>query len=181
MTNFPLQPPPDSRPDPIPTPAPPSGQKRAFTGRHMAIIMICFFGTIIAVNLVMARFAVSTFGGTVVDNSYVASQKFNTWLASAEAQERSGWQQSMTLDDERHLILAITRNGAAQTQTRLTARANHPLGLTETIHFDMQPIGGGLWRSAGPLPSGRWLIHTTFWPNENMQAENQIRFRGEVR
>src|SRR3546814_2526847 len=60
-------------------------QKR-FTGRHAAMILVAFFGVVIAVNIVMASFALSTFGGTVVDNSYVASQHYNQWLARADAQ-----------------------------------------------------------------------------------------------
>ena len=42
---------------------------KAFTGRHMAAIMVAFFGVIIAVNFTMARFATATFGGRVVENS----------------------------------------------------------------------------------------------------------------
>mgnify|MGYP001281167617 CR=1 FL=1 len=41
--------------------------KGPFTGRHMATILIAFFGVVITVNIVMARFALSTFGGTVVE------------------------------------------------------------------------------------------------------------------
>ncbi len=64
---------------------------KRFTGRHMAAIMFAFFGVVIAVNVTMATFATRTFGGTVVDNSYVASQKYNGWLAEARRQERLGW------------------------------------------------------------------------------------------
>src|SRR3546814_19411645 len=60
--------------------------RRPFTGRHAAMILIAFFGVVISVNIVMASFALSTFGGTVVDNSYVASQHSNEWLATADAQ-----------------------------------------------------------------------------------------------
>ena len=59
---------------------------RNFSGKHMAIILVSFFGVVIVVNLVMARLAVSTFGGVVVENSYVASQEFNRWLEEAEAE-----------------------------------------------------------------------------------------------
>ena len=45
---------------------------RPFTGRHMAAIMVAFFGVVIAVNVYMARLATSTFTGVVVENSYVA-------------------------------------------------------------------------------------------------------------
>src|SRR3546814_3241852 len=61
-------------------------ERRPFTGRHAAMILIAFFGVVISVNIVMASFALSTFGGTVVDNSYVASQHYNEWLARADAQ-----------------------------------------------------------------------------------------------
>ena len=59
---------------------------RRFTGWHMTTILVAFFAVVITVNIVMARFALSTFGGTVVENSYVASQHYNEWLARAAAQ-----------------------------------------------------------------------------------------------
>ena len=59
---------------------------RTFTGWHMATILVSFFAIVVGVNLLMARFATSTFGGVVVENSYVASQQFNQplncWLAT---------------------------------------------------------------------------------------------------
>ena len=54
-----------------------------FTGRHITMILVAFFGVVIAVNLVMAHYASSTFGGVVVENSYVASQEYNQWLHEA--------------------------------------------------------------------------------------------------
>jgi len=51
-----------------------------FTGWHMTFILVSFFAVVIAVNLTMAHFASSTFGGLVVENSYVASQKYDGWL-----------------------------------------------------------------------------------------------------
>ncbi|PKP89530.1 MAG: hypothetical protein CVT75_12940, partial [Alphaproteobacteria bacterium HGW-Alphaproteobacteria-14] len=63
-----------------------------FTGKHMAMVFIGGFGVVIAVNLVMATFAVSSFHGVVVDNSYVASQKFNGWMDEAEKSRALGWQ-----------------------------------------------------------------------------------------
>ena len=74
-------------------------ERKPFTGRHAAIILVAFFGVVIGVNMVMASFALSTFGGTVVDNSYVASQHYNEWLARAEAQDRLGWEESVAVDE----------------------------------------------------------------------------------
>lgn len=64
---------------------------RPFTGWHMTGIVVAMFGLVIAVNVLMASYAIGTFGGTVVDNSYVASQRFNDWLAEARAQRALKW------------------------------------------------------------------------------------------
>ena len=65
---------------------------RTFTGRHMFAILAVFFGVVIAVNFTMATFASTTFGGVVVENSYVASQHFNRWLDEAAEEKALGWQ-----------------------------------------------------------------------------------------
>jgi nitrogen fixation protein FixH len=76
---------------------------RKFTGWHMTGILVAFFGVVVSVNVFMAQAAISTFGGTVVDNSYVASQKFNGWLDKAEAQKALGWTVSARLNGSRHV------------------------------------------------------------------------------
>ena len=50
---------------------------RELTGRHVLAITLAAFGVIIAVNMVMAVKAVSTFPGLETPNSYVASQEFD--------------------------------------------------------------------------------------------------------
>ena len=57
---------------------------RELTGKHVLVITVGFFGVIIAVNLLMAYKAISTFPGLEVSNSYVASQKFNSYIEKAE-------------------------------------------------------------------------------------------------
>jgi len=64
---------------------------RPFTGRHAAILLVLFFGVVIAVNLTMARLASGSYGGEVVKNSYVASQNFNKWLGEAQRERSLGW------------------------------------------------------------------------------------------
>ncbi len=54
--------------------------KGSFTGKHMLGVMIAGFGIVAAVNFYMASLAVGGFHGIVVENSYVASQKFNDWI-----------------------------------------------------------------------------------------------------
>ncbi|MFC0203576.1 FixH family protein [Novosphingobium soli] len=62
-----------------------------FTGRHMTAILVAGFGVVIGVNVAMATLASTTFGGAVVENSYVASQDFNRWLDEAAREKALGW------------------------------------------------------------------------------------------
>ena len=91
---------------------------RKFTGWHMTGILVAFFGVVVSVNVFMARAAISTFGGTVVDNSYVASQKFNGWLDKAEAQKALGWTVSARLNANR-LVLVTAETATPATVATL--------------------------------------------------------------
>lgn len=125
-----------------------------FTGRHIAAILIAFFGVVIAVNFVMARYAVGTFGGVVVENSYVASQHFNRWLDEAARERTLGWQVDMRRLKDGHVVLAEHNlpPGAA-----ITAIARHPLGRLDDIALTFDASG----RSIQALPQGRWIVRLT--------------------
>ncbi|WP_173843454.1 FixH family protein [Novosphingobium sp. TH158] len=129
---------------------------RPFTGYHMAAILIAFFGVIIVVNFTMARLAMKSFGGTVVDNSYVASQKFNTWLDEAEKEKALGWKaRASRLPDNR---LAITLEGVSAAEVTLTAHARHPLGLEQSQDFTFERAADGSYTSREKLAAGRWRV-----------------------
>lgn len=128
---------------------------RQFTGWHMATILVAFFGVIIAVNFTMARFASSTFGGIVVENSYVASQKFNGWLDAAKAQEALGWDAVTTWRPDGRLALAVI---GAPADAKVTGMARHPLGRVADVPIEFADIGDGRFLSRQALPEGRWIL-----------------------
>lgn len=128
-----------------------------FTGRHMLMVMVAFFGVVVGVNLVMARLAISTFSGTVVDNSYVASQEFNTWLGEARAQRALGWKVAVDVDAGRHVVVT-TRTGAYPVAS-VTAVASHPLGRIPDQALIFDAAGPGRFVSRAALPAGRFHVH----------------------
>ncbi|BAK68510.1 nitrogen fixation protein FixH [Sphingobium sp. SYK-6] len=130
-----------------------------FTGRHMAAILVTFFGIVIAVNLTMARLASSTFGGKVVENSYVASQKFNGWLEKAREEEALGWTLDLARTPGQRLDVTLHEAASAMTDARITALVRHPLGRAPERTMQFRHIGGGRYQSVGALPAGRWIIH----------------------
>lgn len=134
---------------------------RRFTGWHMTAILLGFFGLVVAVNLYMAHTAVSTFGGTVVENSYVASQKFNGWLAAARRQDRLGWNARISLAADRHVRIETTRAGSTLANLTGSGLASHPLGATAPIALAFSQSPDGALISTETLPRGRWLVHVS--------------------
>jgi nitrogen fixation protein FixH len=131
---------------------------RQLTGRHIAAVFTVFFGVVIGVNFVMARYAIGTFGGTVVGNSYVASQNFNRWLADAERQERLGWTPNVSLDPSRRIRLSVTKFGTRLENVSAGGFAVHPLGRASAIPLTFRSIPGGTLLADQRLPRGRWHV-----------------------
>ncbi len=148
---------------------------RPFTGWHMLALMIAFFGLVIAVNVLMAREAIATFGGTVVDNSYVASQRFNGWLAAARAQQAVGWRATPSVDGRGRLHLLLVDAQQTRVVGRVAVTARHPLGglpdRVLTLHSDATG-----YVAEQPLPSGRWLLRI-----DATAAGRTAHFEDEVR
>jgi nitrogen fixation protein FixH len=146
-----------------------------FTGRRMAIVMITFFGVVIAVNLLMATLATRTFGGTVVDNSYVASQRFNDWLQEAREQSELKWESRMSLDLSGHLVAQNWTPAGPLNGATVEAHASHPLGRAPERPMTMKPVEPGRHRSSEPLPPGRWIIRLSV-----RRDGHEARYLGEL-
>ena len=132
---------------------------REFTGYHATMIIVAFFAVVVGVNMVMARFALSTFGGTVVDNSYVASQKYNEWLKQARDQRAHGWTVSPVVrsGDKARLDIRVADGSPLQGAT-IEAVAEHPVGRTEPFAISFAELRPGEFKSIQTIPAGRWKL-----------------------
>lgn len=129
--------------------------RSTFTGRHMAAIMIGFFGVVVAVNIGMARVAGSTFGGVVVENSYVASQNYNRWLDEAAKERALGWQlMAQRRADDRVTVTVSGPTGSG----KLAGVARHPLGAAPDVPLSFSRAPDGSFLSDKALPDGRWIV-----------------------
>jgi len=147
--------------------------KGQFTGRHMAAIMIAGFGIVIAVNFTMARLAVSTFGGVIVENSYIASQKYNGWLANAERQQALGWGAKLSRNQDNQLIVTMDKVPSGAT---ITGTARHPLGRKTQRMLTFLPAETQTQISRERLPPGRWIIRLNISASgHDWRTENEIR------
>jgi nitrogen fixation protein FixH len=153
----------------------PQSAKKPFTGWHMTAILVGFFAIIMAVNFTMARLAFSTFGGKVVENSYVASQQYNELLARAKAQDAFGWTHSMTLDAARHVRLTLSAGGEPLAISNASAMLSHPLGRVPAVPLHLVSDGKGGMISTTPLAQGRWRLDLTL-----RHGDREARYRSDV-
>lgn len=131
---------------------------REFKGWHMAAIMVAFFGVVIAVNLVMARSAIRTFGGAVVENSYVASQRYNGWLAEGRAQARLGWRAQVRGEPGGLLAVRLAAPDGPVTGAEVSVEVEHPLGRLPGRSFTLTSKGDGRYVAPHALTPGRWRV-----------------------
>ena len=129
--------------------------KSEFTGRHMLFAMIGGFSIIMAVNFYMASLATSGFGGVIVENTYVASQKFNGWLEEAAKQDALGWEAQPVRADDGHLLI---RTQGVPELALASATIRRPLGDLEAGKIEFSRQADGSFRSTTPLAEGRWIM-----------------------
>lgn len=125
------------------------------TGRQVFAFTAGAFGIIIAVNVLMAYKAVSTFPGLEVKNSYVASQNFDT---ERRAQEALGWDMVPEYDPAGVLILQFT--DAAGLPVSL-GDLSVLVGRSSSAAEDARPQfvhEGGLYTASITLAPGQWML-----------------------
>lgn len=125
------------------------------TGRRVFLFTAGAFGVIIAVNLLMAYKAVSTFPGLETANSYVASQSFD---ARRAAQEALGWSARPSYADGQ-LTIAL-RQGAGGLPAPVESFSAQ-IGRTTERQHDLHPEftpGQGGFTAPVDLAPGRWEI-----------------------
>lgn len=127
------------------------------TGKHVFAITASAFAVIIGVNVLLAVKAVSTFPGLEVDNSYVASQGFNSRKA---AQESLGWTMTPAYEQGRMTLAFHGRDGQPVSVTDLQVL----VGRTTEAKDDAFPVfaqEGDLYAVDLPLGKGKWMVKVT--------------------
>lgn len=142
------------------------------TGRHVLAFTVGAFGLIIGVNVLMAYKAISTFPGLEVENSYVASQEFDSERA---AQLALGWTLKPAYDfDTKELELAFTDKAGQPVQL---ATLEVLVGRTTEAKDDSYPDfvrEAGVYIAKTNLAPGKWMMHV------EARAEDGTRFHQRI-
>lgn len=134
---------------------------RPFTGRHMLLCMVAFFGVIIAVNLTMATLANLSWTGLIVKNSYVASQNFNDHLRAGRAQAALGWASTLTYDDARLTFALRDKSGALLKADSVRVEIGRPATETSDRTLALSAGDDGQFSAVQDLAPGQWDLRAT--------------------
>jgi nitrogen fixation protein FixH len=129
-----------------------------FTGRHMLVIMVAFFGVIIGVNFTMAYLATSTWSGLVVKNTYVASQQFNGKTEAIRQMLATGIAGELSV--KRNAIryhLTLPGNVPVVADSVL-AHFKRPVGEHQDFEQLLTPAGGGVYVAERDVLAGSWIV-----------------------
>jgi nitrogen fixation protein FixH len=134
---------------------------KEFTGKHMLATMVAFFGVIITVNLVMARFAVTTWSGLVVPNTYVASQQFNAKAAESRAIAALGYQVALGSGVDGLSVSFSDSSGKPAFADSILVQLRRPVGTDQDRELVLMQGPDGAYRAAGQLAEGEWIATMT--------------------
>ncbi|MEM9059335.1 MAG: FixH family protein [Pseudomonadota bacterium] len=128
--------------------------KKELTGRHVLMIALAAFGTIIAANMTMLFAATGSFPGLVVKNAYVASQG---WNARAEAQDALGWTPEISYGDQTIFVDLKAADGRPVEGVDLQLTVGRPTVDGEDRTLAMIPAGSS-YRAQMQLGPGKWRL-----------------------
>jgi len=144
-------------------PVPPGGGPRA--QRRSAWIPWVFvgaFAVIIAVNMVMVWFAVSSFSGVAVKGPFDRGRNYDAIIAEAERQRALGWTAAVALDGGRLAVHAVGRDGRPLDMLEITAVLTRPAEALPPVPVVLHAEGDGRYSGAVRAPKpGIWDARLT--------------------
>lgn len=150
---------------------------KGFTGVHMWMLAVGFFGVVIAVNVTVATLAMRSWTGLVVDNSYIASQEFEEKRLAHEAQQAAGWEAILTYAPGAARLVIIDGARAPIDLGDVTILLNRPVGGHDDKRLDFERKADGSYEAAVDLPNGLWEATVT----ATETALGPFEMRGRVR
>lgn len=150
-----------------------------FTGWHMAAVIGLFFGTIIAVNITLAYFALKSWSGLVVPNSYIASQHFNEVTEEKRKQAALGWQSDVAYQDGLFALRLTDQYGNLIDDVTVNAVIGRPVSDAADQAVVLTRKADGNYAVETMLKSGVWDVAVSASRDDQITWEKTIRIHIE--
>ena len=131
---------------------------KEFTGRHMLAVIFLFFGTIIAVNLALAWFALNSWTGLTARNGYVASLDYKHHAAEMQKQRDLGWAVRLRLEGGNLKFQFKDAQGKGISGLTITGTAGRPTTESQDMKLKFSTSRPGEYVAMAPSSVGQWFI-----------------------
>lgn len=139
----------------------------AWTGRHVLLLILGFFGVVLAVNGTLVVFALSSWSGLSTENAYLKGLKYNDTIAAAREQNALGWTSQVLLtsnaEGKATIVLRFAdATGRALSGLDVSARMMRPA----SSRFDQVPVlvpahDGSYAGEVTPPLTGQWVVEVS--------------------
>ncbi|MEP3115070.1 FixH family protein [Nisaea sp.] len=140
-------------------------------GKHVLLMLLAFFGIVIAVNVTFVFVALDTWTGLTSHKSYQEGLTYNAAIRDAEAQRARGWQVEIEFLRDQTPPGIITMSvsarladnaGKALMPDSITLAFRHPINETYDQLVTLSETTNGLYVGQATLPvTGNWDTRLT--------------------
>lgn len=144
----------------------PVAKQKELTGRHVLMIIIAFFGAIIAINAYFITAAVTSFRGEDVKGSYRQGLEYNQTIAARDIQTTLGWKVSANVagdsrDIQHIIVFAADKDGRPLDGLSFDSVLRHPTDLKQDQNISLLPVSAGKFKASLEGLSGSWQLRAT--------------------
>jgi len=139
-----------------------------FSGRHMLLSLVIFFGVMLIANSMLVYYALDTFSGGDRPDPYRAGLDYNDRIAAAKKQDALGWTTDLAYDDAEGR-LAVTfhdKTKAPVSGLKLEGVVGRGATNREDQKVAFKEISQGVYASGIKLAPGQWVIAVKSWKGE---------------
>jgi nitrogen fixation protein FixH len=122
--------------------------------------LVTFFGIVFAMNFLLVRVALSSFGGVETESSYKAGLTFTNDVAAAHAQDARHWAVDAAIqkDPDGTRVILTARDAQSRPLTGLApiARLSHPTDRRRDVTIELNEVRAGRFQGLATVPGGQW-------------------------
>ncbi len=161
-------------------PQPGTRMVKEITGRHVLVLMLAFFGVIIATDAYLVYKAVSTFGGIETKDAYRKGVSYNERIANERTQEALGWTKEVRLEKDELRIAVRDKDHKGVEGLQISALFGRPATNTEDRTLALTQIGSGEYMATvGDIAPGNWVA--ALEAREPLSGSGAIVYQSKVR
>ncbi|MCF4165687.1 FixH family protein [Zavarzinia compransoris] len=137
-------------------------RRGGLTGRKVAAILVAFFMTITAVDVIMITSALDSQPGLVTDHAYEKGLAHNEVLAAKARQDALGWRVAVERTGGAVMLSIVDSAGAGVAADRVELRLLRPSDANQDRVLVPEAIEAGRFRAEiGAVTPGLWQLAVT--------------------